>query len=285
MGRETFRCFAAWYVIFLLCSVVLLTGISACEAKTSGILDSWYDLPQEEINAGFAVADKIEIYSGHAGYTCYRYDEEDETRDNIYYVALGCGQTYSIAWYHGHGWKNLPPFFLPWLHMSPYPHWHDHWYIFTHDGEAVSDTDIYAKTSCENVRFAFLFACKPGDVIGGSYACGQKYGMPNAWLHTTDLSGNGYTNPDNDGYTFLGWYYLGPQLKNTIDDVAQAGKKFSIFFYKASLDLDGYSINEALDYAAYETFGEESFDDCVFYTDNPPYGHMVVYGDGNLEIS
>jgi len=49
--------------------------------------------------------------------------------------------------------------------------------------------------------------------------------------------------------------------------------------------MPGYSIIESLDYAAYETFEDPTFGDCIFYTGVPMYGHMVVYGDGNLDIS
>jgi len=275
--RQTAKYFVMWYMVFF-----LLVMVFPSQAKSSGILDSEWDLPQEEIDAGIAVGGKIAEYSGNAGYEVYSYYGTDETRDNIYLVASGCGHSYSIAWYHGHG------SYAEWFHFWGWPwqwHWHQHFNIYTYDGQVVYDNDIYPHTQDRNVRFAFLYACHSGTWIGDYYPCGMIRGMPLAWLHTTDLAPFGYDEPDGKGYTFIGWNGLGPQLRIEVGGTAEAGKKFSIHFYYAALVL-GKSIKAALDYAAYETWGAASFGVCIFRQGWSEFGGcMVVFGDGDLNIS
>lgn len=122
--------------------------------------------------------------------------------------------------------------------------------------------------------------------------------MPFCWLHTADLSSNGYAYPDGNGYTFIGFWGITVGLTDdhfTEDEtyLKDAGYYFLKHFYCAALYL-GYhhSINEALDYAVQNVWGS-SFQDSFLYQgyiltdyDGTEYeGRMVVYGDGDIHIS
>ncbi|MFP3984965.1 MAG: hypothetical protein ACLFU9_03230 [Candidatus Bathyarchaeia archaeon] len=110
--------------------------------------------------------------------------------------------------------------------------------------------------------------------------------MPYCWLHTADLSNDGYTDPDNNDYTFSGFSGKAPGLTYNKDEFyGTKAYYFTGYFYQYVM-LNDKSINDALDYAAQNTWGV-SFADCIFYTGYTVYGYdgkMVIYGDGNLEI-
>jgi len=112
--------------------------------------------------------------------------------------------------------------------------------------------------------------------------------MPHCWHHTTSLSTDGYANPDNGAFTFIGFSGAAPFLTYDGLGVSDAGYYFVRYFYIAAL-LHGksYSINMALDYAAQQVWGV-NFVNCVMrngYNIGGYTGQMKVYGNGNMHIS
>jgi hypothetical protein len=160
-------------------------------AKSSTQLGSRYAVPQEEIDADDNITKLIASYSAVGGYTVYNWYGADTTINNIYEAAYGAGHTYSISFYIGHG--NVRTVYLI----------ENHYDIMTDDGTWVPDDWIYPHSECQNVRFVFMWSCHLGDTIGGTHFWSGPYGMPHCWLHTTDLSSDGYADSDDGGKAFL----------------------------------------------------------------------------------
>jgi hypothetical protein len=268
MPKKTFF----FYVIVFY--ALSLTIVAECGAKSSTILGSRWGMPVlEQVIAG-QLAGYIYNCSLASGYASYDRYGSSTTTNNVYQAANGMGHAYSISFYGtAHGdWE------LWWPSDK-------HWKIQVNDGAWVSDNGIFPHTESQRVRFAFLWSCLQGDVKGGNYYWTGAYGMPYCWLHTNDLSEDGYDSPDGHGYTFIG--FQGPAPLFWIDDFgSRAGYRFAGNFYRWAL-WSGVSINDALDYAAYQVWGATSFADCIYddgYTLEGDFGRMRVYGDGSLQI-
>jgi hypothetical protein len=254
-------------------------------AKSSTQLGSRYAVPQEEIDADNNITKLIASYSAVGGYTVYNSYGTNTTVDKIYQAASGAGHAYSISFYIGHG--NLRTVYLI----------ENHYDMMTDDGTWVADDYIYPHSEGQSVRFLFMWACHLGGTIGGTHFWSGPYGMPHCWLHTSDLSSDGYASPDGEEKAFLGFagftwdladYELGDELYT-----------FLSYFYFASLCYGAsYSVNDALDYAAQNAWAVPSFADTYLYNGynytywDPEkmkqvtiYGQMKVYGDGNMHIS
>jgi len=119
--------------------------------------------------------------------------------------------------------------------------------------------------------------------------------MPLAWLHTTDLSGDGYANPDGKGYAFLGFTGRAPGLSNTDEQFTSGSSclyplySFAVEFYSALLGYytDKRNIREALDFASWQVWGKEHFSETVLYqgfSTSEEHSEMVLYGDGTLTL-
>jgi len=277
------RALLIFFVIMLLANVVLVPSVVF--AKTTVALGSRWNVDADEQSYDESLADHIVAAASAAEYKTYDLYGADTTTDNILSAASAFDDAGSddTVFYIGHG-------------DSEYV-WHgifyeEQWYIRDDAGNHVHDEDIYPHSACRNVVLTFLWSCRQGDVIGDWHWSGTPYGMPLAWLHTNDLSNDGYANPDGNGYTFIGFHGPAPYLTNTDpqftegSDAAYPLYSFAVEFYSA---LFGYytnqrDVNEALDYAAIKVWGVR-FSDCVLYTGyNTPLGQgrMVVYGDGDL---
>jgi len=266
----------------LICSFTLLVILSTfeieCYAKSSTIMGSRYQVIDWEKQTDEQFTDYLYNCSAESDYTSFNWYGASTTDTHIFDAAEGVSHTDSMSFYIGHG--NVRP-----VWVVEY-----HWDIITDDGNWVADDWIYPYSSCQNVKLAFLWACHSGDVIGGTHFWSGPYGMPHAWLHTTDLSEDGYANPDNNGYVFLGFYDNAPGLTLTIGSKITAGYFFAGYFYQYAL-LDGKSIIQGLDWAARKTWnptnGSYLFSDSPLYNgyyDGEDFMQMKVYGDGNLEI-
>jgi hypothetical protein len=104
-------------------------------------------------------------------------------------------------------------------------------------GTGFFDKDIYPHSSNASVRLVFLWSCHQGDEIGGFHWSGTPYGMPFAWLHTSNLSSDGYRNPYSNpiGLVFIGFNGYAPYLSIRLGGVDQAGAIFVGEFYKQFL--------------------------------------------------
>ena len=265
-------------------SVLLCTVEMECYAKSSTIMGSRYPNEQGfpgawEKQTDSQLADYIYDCSTASSYTSFNWYGASTTEENIYDAAWGVDHVDSISFYIGHG-KNRTIWWNGEIH----------WDMQADDGVWVADDWIHPHSSCQNVKFAFLWSCHLGEVIGGTHFWTGPYGMPHAWLHTTSLSTDGYANPDNTGFTFLGFSNYAPGLTATVGGKYRAGYDFAGYFYQRAL-LDGFSIIESLDLAARYTWDRYNpnyhFSDSVFYQGylvEGENGKMEVYGDGNLEI-
>jgi hypothetical protein len=269
------RLFIPLVIVFSLL-LMLPAGYST---KTSTILGSTYHeggtLPALDLQANSQITQYIYDCSETSGYTAYNWFGSGTTEQHIYDAAFGVGITYSISFYIGHGgdgrvWNGI--------------FWEPQWRILDDDGNEVFDKSIYPYSTCQNVRFVMVWSCESGNVIGGfHYWSGTAHGMPFCWLHTNDLSEDGYTDPDDNGYCFIGFENDAPGLLWDFEGGYWGVSYYFLgYFYRAALCMDK-TVNQALDYASQTIWGV-NFDECVFYTGIPDCGRMVVYGDGNLKI-
>lgn len=174
-----------------------------------------------------------------------------------------------------------------------------HYYIYDNAGTLVHDWGIIYYTNRTAVRFVILWACFQGEVIGGMSPNGQIYGMPYAWLHTTNLSHDGYGSPDGTNLTFIGWQEEAPFLMDTIQDngvnAQNASYYFLLNFYNSALYYQK-TIKQSLDDASAAVWGDSSYANTWFhrgfwYYEQPynPYNetgwlNMTVYGDGGQRL-
>jgi hypothetical protein len=262
-----------------------------------------YPVPEwwpSEVAADNTLANSITTNASTVGYSAYNWYGAQTTASNIYTAAAGNGAPYaggvphSITFYIGHGgittyYSVQPPFAF------------NQYFILDNNGGSVYDNDIWGYTASMETNFAFLWSCEQGDEIGGTNwywylpPATLAYGMPHAWLHTTSLSSDGYTNPDTSNLCFIGFQGGAPGLilnfTQTLDgqwtwnnNFANGILYFLEVFYSDAL-VKGYSVNNALDAAAQQTWAIPSFN----YTDLHngwlgTGGKMIVYGDGNIQL-
>ena len=270
---------------FLLCFVTVLALFSFlmvecyCGPLSSTILGS---------HVGFSYGDIIDVHewetssqlssyiyncSSLSSYTTYNWFGSATTRDNIYTAASGAGAVFSITYFYGHGGYDY--FVLG--SFEP------HWYVYACDGSKVYDCDVYPQSNPKNVKFAFLWSCHQGDTIGGTHFWTGVYGMPKAWLHTTDLSNDGYADPDGKSSTFIGFKLDAPYLTKGLGSPNyNDGYYFVAYFYQSAMQ-SGKTINQALNDAAFKVWGVSYFSQCPLYT-GWGEGQMVVYGDGSASL-
>ena len=260
-------------LVFIVLSLLVIVP-TECYAKTSTVLGSTHKVDDDlEVQAMAQITQYIYDCSVASGYTSYNWFGSETTEDHIYDAAAGVGHTYSISFFIGHGGDEKV--------WRPFPE--GQWWIYDSDGNRVYDREIYPYSESQNVRFVFLWSCDQGDTIGGTHWwSGIHYGMPFGWLHTTDLSTDGYASPDNNGYCFIGFDGEAPYIIKEFDGRYGVGYYFIGHFYRAALCEDK-TINEALDYASRKMWHVD-FDESILYNGLPGYGNMVVYGDGNLKV-
>lgn len=291
-------------ITMIIMSLCLPSTLGLASAKSSSQLGSTWnheDNP-EEMAADRDMANLIGNYSLCAGYNDYNWFGASTTANNVYSAASGVGHDYSAAFYIGEGhyedvWRYL------W--------WERQWCIAAQDGSKIYDSDIYPHSGSQSVKFAFLWSCHSGDEIGGNHwPSGVPYGMPYAWFHTNDLSNDGYNSPDSKGRAFIGFgggthEHDGVAVCLTWDHWSEnegylqhGGYTFLQSFYSVAFCYaDFYSINAALDEAAWGVWGVPTFRYSIAYTGFnytewdynlqrlvTRHSWMKVYGDGNMHL-
>jgi hypothetical protein len=255
-----------------------------------------WDLDAEEVNLENNVALKVAFYSVVGGYDTFNYYGIWTTADNFYWAAEGGGSDTSLAFYIGHGYQELSWNWCPWLggwfleqQFSIYDNW----------GNQVYDRDIFPCSAGQNVKLAFLYACRQGDTLGGTHWSGTPFGMPFAWLHDETVSTDGYACPSSGSQVFIGFNGSAPQLVSYGD---LRYSDFMVAFYYAALAYGNqdYSVKQALDYAAkFENSSCATFADTDLYRGiwdsycDPGSGRLVwewignmrVYGNSNIHLS
>lgn len=232
-------------------------GIVQASANSYAMASTWGFGPEEKL-VQKSVCENITTYSDWMDYTWYNWYGSETEKHNILDAAAGGGASKAISYYTGHGNRDEVGG-LYWIEDS--------------DSFLVKDSEIYDETGEQITKFAFLFSCLQAEVISG--------GMPEAWLHTANLSSDGYHYPDGNGLTFIGFKQLASQLHEKVGGVNNAGGRFSSLFYWFSYYYTYCPVKHALDYASWELWGPNvDFDECPLYVDN----EMRVYGDGDLKI-
>jgi hypothetical protein len=121
-------------------------------------------------------------------------------------------------------------------------------------------------------------------------------GMPAAFTGTTDMSTDGYDDPDYGSYCYIGWENPSPFMIDVTDGDVQY-KWFPLYFYDELLG-EGESIIASLDMAANLVYGETyDFADTELYNgywvykdeigedmDGWWYTRMRVFGNGNIVL-
>jgi len=184
-----------------------------------------------------------------------------------------------------------------WVPAAYYPV--QHYQFWDSYDQAVNDYEIWPKTNSSVIYFIFIWSCAQGKEIGSyhaSYWISQSIyyagtgaaGMPCAWTHRnyTQMSSDGYANPDNGPYCFIGFEGWSKPLSEQITGTNKNYGDFVKNFYQNLLQ-NGRSINQA-SRAIWGYMGVQYFDDTVLYNgywDSVPgrglwFGKMHVYGNG-----
>ena len=207
-----------------------------------------------------------------------------------------------------------------------------------HPEYAVFDYNIYPETDMERHFFVFINACNSayiGDKLDGEHdssqgmADGGARGMPYAWSHgievlpypdpTPDpgyMSGDGYTDPDNGDFCYIGFHYGSAALTQSVTGLSSPSPYWywleHFFAYALTNNL---SVKQALNEAS-QQFYQGNFGEIplhtgytsvwpMFYSDDPgewrppwygePYWHTVpgketgpgslrVYGNSHIKL-
>jgi len=263
--------------LFCYLSVPSVFASNNLSAGSSYAMGSTYQLncPNEVGNATLVTA-QIANYSSAAGYSAYNWYGSQTTLNNIYAAAAAEGSPNSISFFTGHG--NYQPDLLG----------YNHWCFPDNNGNEAWDYNIISHTQHMDTSFVFLWACQQADVIGGYHLFDYPYyfyGMPFVWLQTNGLSSDGYLNPDYGLRCFTGWNGDAPGLSYHFIKSGEFPTFLEAFYYSAL--VQGYSVNQALDYAAYQTWGV-SYYNCELRTgvtwSDGSTAKMAVYGDGTMHL-
>jgi hypothetical protein len=263
-----------------------ISMIQSCSATTSTIYGSRYNVPSDEQTADVTLTNAIASYSSSRGYATYNLYGSSTTASNIYIGAYGNGDSFSIAFYVGHGGHSVEWHYWGWPWQW---HTHDYLSITADDGSTVRDNDIWQNSFYQSInaqKVAMLWSCHSGEDAMGSwitYPCGdtQEHGMPYAWNHITSMSFDGYTSSDSSGQVFIGFTGVAPFLSYDGFGMADAGLVFLYHFYYAAL-VYHWTVHDSLDFASQSVWGV-NYGSCTFksgFTTPDGPGQMVVYGQG-----
>lgn len=224
--------------------------------------------------------------------------------------------TYVATFYYGHGinksisaWLTIDDTEWYEVPIEHYQYWPTD-YEYNYPDPPINefwDTLAYGGTTQGTHYFVFMWHCASGKEIGYfdpyfiDYGNGWHYhgtgpvGMAFSFTQQDNatLSEDGYGNPDETDYCFIGFETFSPPLSNVTGYNGKTLADFVTKFYNSSV-VSHCSINQALDYAAWEAFGVD-YEDSVFYTGwdayvPPPENEtwatsMKVYGNGNNYIA
>jgi hypothetical protein len=163
-------------------------------------------------------------------------------------------------------------------------------------GANISAAEIDSKISSTKYDFVFLWVC--------AQAQWYNSGMPVAWTSRTDLSHDGYHNPDNKDQVYIGFKNFSPQINNTTAFEGQTTDPLCYWikdFYDYAL-RDSHSVKDSINLATTNFFGT-SFTLSILNTGYSAWwsgiynnetgewedqgykeGQMRVFGDGNMFV-
>ena len=283
-------------ILLITCLIPIATAYSKENLPYPGggaitYASTWGQSP-EEILAAEQVCKRIVDDFSHEGYNAtnaygnltqvsnvlqWAYDmEHDYHHVAVFHYGHGYGNNYEGVWHRSYADNNG-----------------------YESGDLIWDWAIYSQTSLGKNVFVFIWACMQGHEIGNMSSNGA-WGMPFAWLHTNNLSPDGYANPDSGPYCFIGFDGVSPPLSEAVFSNSDVKcKDFIMLFYDYALKA-GFSINDALDLASIDLFQcyydeTELYTGFRLYTDfswlNPKMkpdwyqGWMKIYGNGNIHLN
>jgi hypothetical protein len=279
-------------IIILMCALY----IPLSHADSAMILGSRHDVnnplyPNEQ-QTNQATCNWIGLASAYqAGYNVLYWYGSSTTAANAYTAARGNDDSNSYTFTIGHGGP-----YTVWHYW--WGQWHPHNYMafLADDGSHICDHFIHLNSvGHDGNRLVFMWNCHQAEDAMGSwinYPCGtQEHGMPLAWCHTTDLSGDGYNNPNywiNPSQVFIGFTGIAPYLTNNKYGF-EHGKVFLYHFFWAALEME-LSVHDSLDLASQALWGVNYGDSWykngfnLQYYDwqlgvRTLYGKMEVYGN------
>ncbi len=115
--------------------------------------------------------------------------------------------------------------------------------------ESINDTTVWPYTA-GGLHFVFLWVCNNGNFAGSSSP--YAHGAPYCWTNQYDLNDNGYSDPDDRQYCFIGFENASVTLTEgmgTYNTTENSYRYWLTFFYYATLN-DGLTINQSLDWAS-----------------------------------
>jgi len=161
------------------------------------------------------------------------------------------------------------------------------------NGDPICDWAIHERLNGNNTGFLFIWTCDHGsENKKGDYFNSHSRGLIASWLNATDLVFDGYSNSDESDRCFISFSNLSLNfIELTEYDSWDYGDFLELFYYYA-LSGGVFSIKNALDLAAADTHGGNSFGNCQLYLgyerDNPKWpdwgeekitSYMRVWGD------
>ncbi len=177
---------------------------------------------------------------------------------------------------------------------------HNAYYVDSSSNPGVIDAELYLYTGAKH-KFTFIWTCVNGGTsINGvnNYGYMDSYnravGMPLAWTKQTNLSKNGYANPDSSGYAYIGFENTSKFLSDNSDFKSYNYGDFCKEYYK-NLYVNHYSVKESLNAATFKVTGGSSqyFYNTALYNGYTFYSsvhqmtstcYMRVIGNGNMVL-
>ena len=261
MGAKSAGMYALFLVIILLACYTLtvlntpsILGTAGNVFTTAG---STYEIDEMEKSYCNNLTAEITSMAREAGYIAKNIYGGQTTKSAI----ISASEESYVFFYCGHGRFELQTYYIV-------------YYIRDDNGEKVYHTEISSASNnyfaMYDERFVFLWACFQAGGIGDleNYDTDEQ-SMSYAWLHTTQLSTDGYTNPGGDyGRVFIGFLryapiitYVGRSINEGLPGYNPPLYWFVKLFFFALLkqwkllDPSGMSINEALNFASEIVWG------------------------------
>ncbi len=275
--------FCALLLCFLILASIIIEIVPKVRADIpeaggkSMIYASFCNQTVSEENAAWEVCNDIENRFTAAGYTTTNFCNAGTTKYNVLSYAQNMEESYHrVALFH-------------FGHMNGTTA-----YLDT-NGIAINSSEIDDETTMGKHFFVMLWTCRQADN-------GPSSGMPFAWTQRTDMSSDGYNDPDGGLHCFISFQGASPAISNqSFNESAVLCKNFIKKFYEYALDYD-YSVNDALNSASQYYFSE-SFNNCPLYEqdgyftwwphDNWPKqnssgwypGRMRIFGNGDIHLN
>ncbi len=181
-------------------------------------------------------------------------------------------------------------------------------YVGAYPGTAVPDNgvydmDVYQLVQAGKISFAFINTCLSADLTYQGLLPSQwppyperAVGMPFAWMHRlvgSQMSNNGYSNPDGGGQCYIGFPWGSASLEQSLPK--DSGILYWGWVYRFFLEActTSKTVNQALDTASQQTWGQpfgtsplrQGFSAYWWPSWYPDTNSkMAVYGDGGIQL-